>query len=369
MVKLATKEAVWATCNQLITEGRKVTGRAVQKEIGGSLTTIFYDIDTWLAKDAKATVVTSELPESLQKSIAVVIEQKAQQATAVLQTELADVTEREKEVMEALAESETRINILENELSSAQDKITAHQQARDKETAVAVERVAGLDEQIIRLVNERNDSASSANTSKMELVKAQIHLEHAVQRAVRAEDKIVVLEQQVAELMQSKSEAENKLAVSIQHAEELTRQVTALTEQLQSAGDKLSKADSVITELSLDLKEAALKQNKAEGSAEQILLRLQESSATVEHLRNEQSAARKDAAYITELLGLYAAEKESAAELKPPIESMSVGQDSVEVPSVQIEAPLPASSNVTLEEIQNKVKKYDIPKSLEIPRA
>lgn len=364
MEKLATEEAVWTVCAQLVSENRKVTGRSVQKEIGGSLSTILKYIATWKTRDGARPQVTSEFPVGVQKSIVEALDQRERQATAEMQVELAEASERESEIMEALSESETRINRLEMELTDAQDKITAHQQARDKEAAVAIARITGLEEQINRLVNERNDCATSANTSKTELVKAQIHLEHSVQRAVRAEDKIVALDHHVAELIQSKSEAENQLAVSALHAKDLSEMITSLTGQLNSVSTKLNDADAVITGLTHDLNVAVANQSNAEILVEQMSIRLQDSAITIEHLRNEQVATRVEAAHVAELLALYISENDRVVNLKPPLALVPDDHESIDVVA-QGEMPIQAIDMKMVELRKNiaahKKQKYSDP--------
>ena len=284
------------------------------------------------------------------------LEQKVHQVTAALQIELTEAADRNNEVMEALSESEGRINSLEAYLLKVQSEITALQQIQGIETAVSAERIAGLSEQITRLVQEREGIACCADTYKAELVKAEINLEHTLERAVCAEKKVIALEQQLATNIQSKATAEKELAVSVGHAEHLSVQITTMAGELMSAREKLSGADSMMASQTLELKDAATRQSRAEAIAEQLSVRHNENAITVEHLRNEQNAARKEmAVIITELLAYGVNENDAIVDIKPPIELLPLAHDSID--GAEQEEAQPQPDNMTMVELRMKMEK------------
>jgi Plasmid replication region DNA-binding N-term len=82
-----------------VSQGRKVSGRAVQKEIGGSLNTIYPHIDSWRARDSKNTVV-AEIPADVQKTILLALDQCAKKATEALSIKMDESSERGNEVLD-----------------------------------------------------------------------------------------------------------------------------------------------------------------------------------------------------------------------------------------------------------------------------
>lgn len=356
MEKLATEEAVWKKCDQLVSENRKISGRNIKKEIGGSLETIFRYIDTWKARDAIAIVATSELSADVQNAIVVVLDQKVHQLTVALQIELAEAADRNNEVMEALSESEGRIDSLEAFLLKAQSDITTLQQIKDREEAVSAERIAGLSEQINRLTQEKDGIACCADTSKAELVKIEINLGHTLERAVRAEEKVTALEQQLSTNIQSKATTEKELAVSVKHAEHLSIQITNIARELMSAREKLSGADSMMAALNLELKDAVIGRSRSEAIAEQLTVRLNESSFSNEQLRNEMISNQEVSVAIVELLAHHINENDSLVDLKPLMELESAAHDSVDE-AEQNEAHA-KPGEMTIEEIREKMDTY-----------
>ena len=331
MEKKATEEVVWAVCEQFTDEGRKVSGRAVLKEVGGSMTTVLAYIDSWKAQHAKNKAVTPEILANVHKSITTALEQNAAQVTAELHDKLEEASEREQEIMEVLADSEQIILRLEGDLIAAQAEITALHQANMIEVAVVTEKNAALQEQVNNLLLEKNHIISASDAVKAQQVKTKVNLTHAEHATAMAKKKIMVLEQQVSELNKIKSEVEQKLAAGERHVEDLSGQIMTLAEQVTSANVKLDKADSMIANLDVDIKNTLSKQHKAEGIAEQMAIHLKESTTTIEHLRSEQTTDRNEVAFlISELLALHVNEKVTTA-AQEPVVSDSEEKDSDDV--------------------------------------
>jgi len=299
MEKLATEETVWQACDQIEAEGRKVSGRAVQNEIGGSLSTILPLIKSWRVRDSKNTVAP-EISADLLKSILLALGQSAKKATESLSIKLEEATECEREVLEDLAESEKLNATLGADLSAAKAHIIELQQRHDKESAVAAETNAGLREQIGKLHQEKNALTLSREEAKTEAVTGQLQLNRADQAATKSEEKVLELEKQASALIRANTEAEKVIAVAARHAEDLSGQIAKMEERLESAGAVIGRLESERSELTLDLNSAVSAFRKAEGATEQMTFRIQDGAATNGQLRKELENVRKESALITD---------------------------------------------------------------------
>lgn len=299
MEKLATEEAVWKTCDQISAEGRKVTGRAVKKEIGGSLETIFPHIDTWKARDTKCTL-TIEIPADVQRSIRLALDQSVLKATAELSTKVEEAAEREKEILEDLVESEKLNAALNADLSAANAQIIVLQQMRNEDSASAAATISGLREQIGKLDQEKNDLILSREEAKMEVAKFQLQLDRADVAVSKLEEKALELEKQTSALMESKAEAEKANAVADRHAEDLSGQIVKIGEELKSAGATIARLESEKSELIRDLSAAVSSSQRAEATAEQMELRILECVSTNGQLRQELETVRKESVLTAE---------------------------------------------------------------------
>lgn len=303
MEKLATEEAVWMVCDQIASQGRKVSGRAVQNEIGGSLKTIYQHIDSWRARDSKSTVI-SDIPADVQKTILLALDQCARKATEALSIKMEEAAEREKEVLTDLAESEELITTLGADLSAAKTQIIELQQRLDKESAVAAESICGLREQIGKLDQERNDLILSRDDAKTAAATIRMQLDRADQTVTKSEMKALELEKQVSELIKSTAEAEKVNAVAARHAEDLSGQIAKKEEDLKNTGETTERLESERAVLTRDLNAAVSSYHKAEGVAEQMELRLQECAATNRHLQHELETVRKESALAADQMVL-----------------------------------------------------------------
>lgn len=299
MEKLATEEAVWMICDQIVSQGRKVSGRAVQREIGGSLNTIYPHIDSWRARDRKKTVA-AEIPADVQKTILLALDQCAKKATEALCIKIEEATERGKEVLEELAESEKLTAIQRADLSTTKAQLIDLQQFRDKESAVSAETVSGLREQIGKLDQEKKALILSRDEAKTEVVIIQLQLNRADQAATKSEEKVLELETLVSELTKTTAIADKDNAVAFRHAEDLTGQVAKMEIQLESAGAVIIRLELERSELNRELNTATSACRKAEATAEQMSLRIQEAAATNEQLRKDLEIVRKDSAFAAD---------------------------------------------------------------------
>ncbi|MBV5326768.1 MAG: DNA-binding protein [Chlorobium sp.] len=322
MYKKATEEAVWQVCDLILTEGRRVSGRTVKKEIGGSTTTIYPYIDSWRARDEKSTVVC-EIPVDVQKTILLALGQSAKKATETLTVKIEEAAEREKEITEELIESEQKIATLEDDLSDAQAQIISLTQMRERESAVATETIVGLREQIVKLSQEKSDLIFSREAAKTEAVKIQMQLDRADLATAKAEESLLELETQVSSLTETKTETEKANAVAGRHAQDLSGQIAKLDEQSKNIGATIIRLESEKSALTNELNGAMSAYRKAEGAAEQMALRIQDFTATNGQLRHDLEAVRAESALTAEQNALRIHEGEATInQLRKDLESV-----------------------------------------------
>jgi chromosome segregation ATPase len=354
MDKIATEEAVWQVCDLILAEGRKVSGRTVKKELGGSTTTIYPYIDSWRARVEKSNVVC-EIPVDVQKTILLALGQSAKKATEALTVKIEESAEREKEITEELIESEQKIATLENDLSVAQTQIISLTQMREKESAVATETIVGLREQIGKMDLEKNDLIFSRETAKTEAVKIQLQLDRADLATAKAEESLLELATQVSVLSKAKTETEKANAVAERHAQDLSGQIAKLDEQSKNTGATIIRLESEKSALTNELNIVMSVCRKAEGVAEQMALRIQDFTATNEQLRKDLETARAESALAVKQSTLRIHEAETTIhQLREEIDSVKKGsiafknlpsaetiiEEALSEPAQQVEFPL-----------------------------
>lgn len=293
MEQVATQEVVWGVCDRFKAENRKVSGRSVLSEVGGSLSTVLQHIKSWKSRDSKVETVAAEIPAELQEAISRALGKAAQDATEMLRQQNEETTTRETEALEALEASELKISSLEKDLASAQAKISELFQLHEKEAAVAAETIAGLREHVSKLEQENDILIRAGEAARTETAKAMMQVERADLAATKAEARAMELDVQIADLLTKKAEAEKGQAVAERHAQDLLEQNGKMETRLEKAGEKIESLESERANLVRSVNAAESAQRKAEGAGEQMERRIQENSALVEQLRKELDEARK----------------------------------------------------------------------------
>ena len=167
MEKVATEEAVWKVCEQLMTENHKISGRSVQAETGGSLTTVLQFIKTWRSRDSKNTAmvdISVDVLNALRKALG----QTAKETSEALSVLTEEAAEREKEALDALAENESYLAEMEKNLFAAKTQSNELQQLREKESIVAEEAIIGLRNQIGKLEQQKDQHIRNGETARTE---------------------------------------------------------------------------------------------------------------------------------------------------------------------------------------------------------
>lgn len=295
MEKIATEEVVWSTCDRLKAEGRRISGRAIIAEVGGSLSTVLRYIETWRARSTKDAPAAAEIPFDLQESIRRALGQAASDATEALRQQMEETSSRETEALEALERSEAQIAALEKDLAASREQIIELRQGHEKDSAVSTETIAGLREQVNKLEQENDHLIRAGETARTEAAKAQLQVERADLAASKADARVLELESRIAELMSLNAESEKGKAVANRHSQDLADQIAKLEARLQKTDEKITALETDKTALARELNAAQSARSKAEGASEQMNLRIQESAATIEQLRRELDPTQKAA--------------------------------------------------------------------------
>lgn len=298
MEKVATEDAVWRVCERLKAEGRKISGRSVLNEVGGSLSTVLRYIETWRARSAKEVPVASEIPVELQESLRRSLGFAAQEATEALRVQMEEASSREAEALEALETGEQRIAALEKGLADAKAQIVALQQSLEKEAAVAAETIAGLRENVTKFEQENNHLIRAGEAARTETAKAVLQVERADAAAAKAEARVLDLEAQIVELSGKNAEAEKGQAVAERQLTGALEQVAKLEARLTKGDEKLAALESERSELARELNQVTAAHRKAEGAGEQMTLRIQENTSRIQEGTAVIDQLRKELEYV-----------------------------------------------------------------------
>jgi chromosome segregation ATPase len=287
MEKLATVESVWSTCDRLTAEGRKITGRAVVAEIGGSLSTVLQLIKSWRDRNNKVSETLVEIPNYLQESFRRALATSALEAVDLLKTKIDEAASREAEAIDALEKCEAKIVFFEGELDAAIVKIAGMQQSSEKERAVALETTTGLRRQIEKLEQDNDLLVRSGEAARVDAAKSAMQVDRADKAAEKAEAKLSEMETQIIELVAQKTAAEKGQAVAEQHSQDLTVLINKLEVANDKSETKIASLESANASLARDINAACLSQQKAETAVEQMAIRLKDSTEIINFLKME----------------------------------------------------------------------------------
>lgn len=238
MQQVATYETVARACELLVTDGQKVTGRAVLGITGGSLGTVLGYIKEWRqgVNQARKTI-PAEIPVDLQTSILRALELAQDKAAAKLKEEIDQATAREMEAVDGLRLAESRIEDLLTELARVQKLAEQDRHEAEKSQAVSTAKVESLSQRVQELETERRLLLDATEASRMEAAKAHLHVELADQVIAKAESQIQDIGAQLSEAKMGKVSAEKDAAVAEQRyqdqAEVLAAARATIIEQKQ----------------------------------------------------------------------------------------------------------------------------------------
>lgn len=260
MQQVATYETVIRACENLKSEGQKITGRAVLAITGGSLGTILGHIKEWRQNAAQApTYLPATIPAELQAAILRAIGFAQDEASAKLKESIDQASARESEALDGLTQAESRIEMLTTELTKVRSHADNDRQECEKIQAVLREKIDFLTRRTQDLEIERKQLIETAEASRTETAKALLQIERADQASSKAEARVHALESELKRILEEKIVAEKSQAVAEQRS---TDQAETLKEVRATLAELKADSKSAIAEQKLEILE--LRKQKAE---------------------------------------------------------------------------------------------------------
>ena len=253
MQKVANMETVARACQQLQSDGQKITGRAVVAITGGSLGTVLSLIKEWRQGADKAPVAQpEEIPAELQSALIRALGFAQDKAAENLREKIEEASAREAEALEGLAEAEKQITDLTGQVAEIRQLAAEERQRAETAAAVATEKIESMAERIQSLETERRQLIESAEASRTEAAKALMQVERADLATKKAESRLETLEMQVVECTARKVEAEKVAAVAEQKSADMAEQ---LAETRAALSENKNESKSLSVQLSKEVQE------------------------------------------------------------------------------------------------------------------
>lgn len=213
MQKIVSYENVAFACASLKAEGEKITGRSVLAITGGDFGTVLKYIKQW-REEGGSEVSTPEIPDSLTKGIKHALWQALKDGMAHSEKELQAFVEREAEAVNALCDSEKKVEELEKLSRTSKEKHQNQVKQLETQTALLGEKLSGANTRIAELVidiSERSKLVEGLQVSNAELRQAADSAEKTV---MRVESKMDALQEKVNKLTREKFLLEKEVAIS-----------------------------------------------------------------------------------------------------------------------------------------------------------
>ncbi|WP_029918164.1 DNA-binding protein [Pelobacter seleniigenes] len=229
MQPVATIETVARACEQLKRDGQKVTGRAVLAITGGSLGTVLTLIKEWRESGEQTLApLPEEMPNDLQTAILRALGQAQAQAAEELKLEVEAAKDRETEVLDLYADAETTIKQLTEELKASQDRVLALEQEAEKTAGITTEKLDALIRRVGELEIERLQLIAAGEAARIEAARAQVNIERADQATTKCEERVMVLEQMLAQTEAGRTAAEKCAALAEQKTDSQAETIAEL---------------------------------------------------------------------------------------------------------------------------------------------
>lgn len=287
----ATQAEVWRICDEFAAENRKITGRAIKKEIGGSLETIYSHIDSW--REHRKKEQDTDIPTELRKTLLASLDKCAQSAIAEVTQHLNESNGRVAELLEESNGFRHKIAIQEAGLAEALSRNAALGSAIEVERRLADQKITDLSMCVETLNTEKNDLVAKRSDSQVEAAILSFQLGNADEHATRQERRVAELEMRVASISVAHSEAEKLLAVEQNRLRLLEPELTCATQKIASLELEKSSLHKELNAVSIDFAKSAT-------AAEQLQERLTESMLTNSKLCAELEGLRHETTSITE---------------------------------------------------------------------
>ncbi len=258
MQQVATYERVASVCEQFKLDNIPISGRAVMRETGGSMSTVLAHIKEWEQNAARKPNHSPNLSPELQTTLLREIALAQDAAVGKIKESAEQAAIRENEALTALSEAEKKIEHLNKLLNSSRKETEEIKQNSEKRIAVLDQKIETLESRVKDLEKERKQLIESAEISRTETAKIQLQIERADQATEKSEKQNIELAEQLITAQQEKNEFEKLLALSEQKVTGLTKSL----EEKKASFKNQSKENKILRDSlsELEKNDAILKQ-------------------------------------------------------------------------------------------------------------
>ena len=262
-----TQEQVNAVADSIRAGGTKPTARAVREALGGgSMATVLKFLQAWQSRQMQSIETPISLPAGLQRSLVDWIGQEVATAKADLQVDLVASQQANGDL---IAESERQASTIELQAEALE--------SAQAETATLAGRLAQVDSDLARAMDDVSGERQAAEQARTELAKAQLRLE----ALPRIEAEVARLRADLERVGAEKVAAEQAAAVAIARLEAMTdrankadaatekaeKQATAVAQELASARVQVQSQQVALTGAAREIDDAKTQARDARAEA------------------------------------------------------------------------------------------------------
>ena len=188
--------------------------REIQKQIGGSNSTLLKYQQQWKSESAIASTVDDTIPAHLKQALLATIGEATQKTRLAFEEQIAQERQQVEESYELLKEAENQIATLEAQQQAdaekliASEKRLAAEQSLTKELRSTIEK---LEKQVSTLQNVEKNTKIEASNAKSLLESTEKNLLNALQRVDSLQQKIEGLQKEVHDAQVSAAVATARL--------------------------------------------------------------------------------------------------------------------------------------------------------------
>lgn len=229
MVQAISLEQVQQAIKQLREQGERVSRRNVRAIIGGGMSTVHRLMGMVEEQESLQGNVSAEgISGTFVNALRLEIANHVKAATESHQLKVSLLKAREQEALEALEASETKVDLLEKEITSLKEQFAKERQDADKSQAVALENIRRLEVWVENSKDENRELNGSIDTVKAENIALKIEVDILSETLAKAESSVERLTADLTKTQKALAVAKKKAAVSQQKAEDLKDALTRM---------------------------------------------------------------------------------------------------------------------------------------------
>ncbi|SHJ89820.1 replication region DNA-binding N-term [Malonomonas rubra DSM 5091] len=216
------RESVQKAIELLRDHGERVSRRNVRRLTGGGMSTVHKLMSELEALDSLRELAPKDgISDALQKMILQEIGEQVKHATKKYQEQMGEGEVRERELLEALSDTESVIQNQATELEAVKAQAEEFKKEAATAQAVSEETIYRFEKTVIELHEERKQQNELIEKLKVDLAKAEQRAERSEESASNAESTIARLHDDVQKLQKTNLEIEKRAAASAQKSSDL----------------------------------------------------------------------------------------------------------------------------------------------------